>query len=206
VALARQGQERARLGEASPVVIARLLAMEARGLAATGEPAASGRALDEAERVLGTVTMGHEPSRWTSPFDRAALASEAAECWRRLGDLVQAEHHARQAVALRTGDRTRSRAFGQLKLAEIYIAERRYDEACAVAREVVAATAGLSSVRVIRQLQELEMALAPFQAVRVVGDFLGELGSTLRQRSWWYTWAEVSTSGERKPKRHGGPD
>jgi len=109
-------------------------------------------------------------------------------------------------MALRTGDRTRSRALGQLKLAEIYIAGRRYDEACAVARDVVAATAGLSSVRVIRQLEALETTLAPLQAVRVVGDFLDELSGALRQRSWWYTWAEVSTSREREPKRHGGPD
>jgi tetratricopeptide (TPR) repeat protein len=200
VALARRGQERVPPEPTSAAVVARLLAMEARGLAATGNRAASGQALGEAERVLGTVAVD-EPSPWTSPFDLAALASEAAECWRQLGQLKEAERQARQALALRTGDRTRSRAFGRLKLAEIYIAQRRYDEACAVGREVLAETQGLSSVRVIRQLRALAAVLEPLRSVRVVGVFLDELGGTLRQRAWWYTWAEVSTTREREPER-----
>jgi transcriptional regulator with XRE-family HTH domain len=201
VTLARTGQEHARRGPTSPAVVARLFAMEARGLAATGEGHDSSRALEEAHATLEADGSGHERSVWASPFDEAALASEAAECFRQLGRLDDAERQARQAVALRTGDRTRSRALGQLKLAEISIAQGRFDEACAVGREVLAATQGLSSVRVIRQLHDLQTVLVPHARVRVVGDFLDELGGTLRQRIWWYTWADVSTSSERDPER-----
>jgi len=201
VSLARQGQERAHQGPTSPAVVARLLAMEARGLAATGERVASSRALDQAESVLGSSAVTRAPSMWASPFDTAALASEAAECFRQLGQFAEAERQARRVVELRTGDRARSRALGLLKLAEIHVAQGRVDEACAVGREVLAAPPGLSSVRVIRQLRDLRSLLEPMAMVHVVADFLDELDETLRQRAWWYTWAEMSTTNESEPER-----
>jgi tetratricopeptide (TPR) repeat protein/transcriptional regulator with XRE-family HTH domain len=201
VSLARQGQERAYQGPTSPAVVARLLAMEARGLAATGEGAASSRALDQAESVLGSSAVTRAPSVWASPFDTAALASEAAECFRQLGQFDEAERQARRVVALRTGDRARSRALGLLKLAEIHVAQGRYDEACAVGREVLAAPPGLSSMRVIRQLEDLRSLLEPVATVRTVADFLDELDGALQQRAWWYTWAEVSTTNESESER-----
>jgi tetratricopeptide (TPR) repeat protein/transcriptional regulator with XRE-family HTH domain len=201
VALAQQGQQRVREGPTSPVVLARLLAMEARGLAATGNREASSRALDQAERVLSHTTVTREPSVWASPFDVAALASEAAECWRQLGQFDEAERQVRRAVALRTGDRARSRALGRLKLTEIYVAQGRFDEACAVGREVLAATQGLSSVRVIRQLRDLHGLLSPLRSVGVVREFAGELAGALNEREWWYTWAGANVASDGEPER-----
>ncbi|WP_194904398.1 helix-turn-helix domain-containing protein [Catenulispora rubra] len=205
VGLARTGQQRATQGPTSPVVAARLFAMEARGLAARGERQSCVQVLDQARVTLAAAPGGQVPSVWVSAFDPAALASEAADCFRQLGVLDEAEREAREAVALRSGDRARSRALGQLTLAEIHVAQGRYDEACAVGSEVLDATGGLSSVRVLRQLTQLQTRLAPVASTATT-DFAGRLGAALGERAWWYTWAQDVTDSEREPGNHGGPE
>lgn len=205
VGLARSGLERAAEGTTSPVVTARLLAMVARGLAASGERRTATDALDQAQIMLDDAANGPVPSVWVSSFDLAALASEAAEVFRRLGLWDEAEAQARQAVALRSGDRARSRALGQLVLAEVHVAQGRYDEACVVGSEVLERTEGLSSVRVLRQLSDLQRQLKPVggEATR---EFAGRLGATLNERAWWYTWSVDVTDRESESDAHGGSD
>jgi hypothetical protein len=179
--LARAGAGRLHEGPANPELVARLLAMEARGHAALGESAASARLLLRAEQTLDHAPAA-ERSEWVSRFDEASLAGEAARCLRRLGRLGDARRQAERVIALRPGDRARSRAFGQLILAQVLIQERNLDEACAVGRETLDGTAALNSFLVVRQLQRLRELLAADRSAPAVAEFLGYLDEELRRR------------------------
>jgi len=66
----------------------------------------------------------------------------------------------------------------------ILVAERKPDEACHVARDVLDATRTLGSYLVVQQLEELDRMLAPFAGDRDVAAFLECLRDELRQRRW----------------------
>jgi transcriptional regulator with XRE-family HTH domain len=113
VSLAQAGRSSGNVDLRAPALSSRLYAMEARALAKLGETDATQRALDVAHDEL--ATSPHDaPSRWTSSFDAAALASESALSLQDLGKLSAAFTEAERAVSLRTGDRARSRVFGQI--------------------------------------------------------------------------------------------
>src|SRR6266568_224394 len=134
IRFARDGQRK--LGErpGNPELAARLLAMEARGHAALGESAECARMLIDAEKMLGHEFV-EPPSPWVSRFDEASLASEAARCLRQLGDLEAARRQAERVVALRSAERARSRAFGQLTLATILVGQGELDTADVIIRD-----------------------------------------------------------------------
>jgi transcriptional regulator with XRE-family HTH domain len=177
--LAHAGAARLDEGPTNPELAARLLAMEARGHAALGEPAAAAHLLLRAEQALDQVTAAQR-SKWISRFDEASLAGEAARCLRRLGQLGDARRQAERVIALRPSDRARSRAFGQLILAQVLIQERKLDEACTVGRQILDGTTALSSFLVVRQLQRLRDLLAADHSAPAVAEFLeyldGEVG------------------------------
>jgi hypothetical protein len=179
--LAHAGAARLGEGPANPELAARLLAMQARGHAALGESAAAARLLLRAEQTLDQAPAA-ERSGWTSRFDEASLAGEAARCLRRLGQLGDARRQAERVIALRPSDRARSRAFGQLILAQVLIQERQLDEACAVGHELLDGTAGLSSFLVVRQLQRLRDLLAADRSAPAVAEFLGYLDVEVGRR------------------------
>lgn len=179
-----------------PELVARLLAMQARGLAAAGHLDDTNQLLRRAETALGWAA-DEPPSQWVSGFDEGALASEAARCMRIVGDLSEAERQAQRIIVLRPSDRTRSRAIGQILLAGILVARRRPDEACTVARQVLDSTKSLSSGFVISQLLELRRALEPHQDNPTVAEFLGCLDSELQEREWLYAWMSRDKDGAR---------
>lgn len=187
IRFARQGQDMLGKGPPHPGLTARLLSMQARGHAATGRVKACGDALARAGSALGE-SFAYEPSPWVSHFDEGSLASEAARCMHRLGDVGEARRQAERILELRPPGRARSRAFGQLALVSALIAEGHPDEACAVARDVVDATGSLGSFIVIAQLQELALALEPWRSNETVKDFLACLEQTLRERLWLSQW------------------
>lgn len=152
-------------------LVARLHAMRARGLAALGYTGDSRAALADAERAL-TKAEGALRGDWTSDFDSAALASETAWCLHRLGDLDAAEKSARDAIALRSGDRVRSRSFAQLALAQVLLAANRIDEAANLAEQVRTTAVTLTSARVRTQLVDVAAALRPHRSVPAVSGFL----------------------------------
>lgn len=191
VAYAVEGHKRLRAGAPHPAVEARLLAMQARGYAALGEDAACGQQLRKAEKVL-TGAPDDAPSPWVSPFDHASLAAEAARCFSRLRRYGAARRQAERVVELRPRHRARSRAFAQLMLVSILIAEGKPDEACAVAAEVLEATRSLGSYLVVQQLEELERLLGPFRRNRDVAAFLDTLSVELRERRWLADWLPVA--------------
>ena len=85
-------------------------------------------------------------------------------------------------------DRARSRAFAQLMLISILIAQGQPDEACGVAYEVLDATRALGSYLVVQQLEELDRLLSPYRRNRDVAGFLGHLAEELRERRWLAQW------------------
>lgn len=183
-------------GPRLPELEARLLAMHARGLAALQRSKESAQLLLQAEQML-TMSPAEEPSPWVSRFDEGSLASEAARCLRQLGDLAQAQQQAERIIALRHGDRTRSRAFGQLLLVTVLIAQGKADEACAVAQAVLDATQQLGSYLVISQLLDLKQLLESHRAVnKTVAAFLPCLEEALRERLWLYQWLTKDQRGE----------
>lgn len=171
VRLADVGLSHARRSPARHRLSARLHAMRARGLATNGERRACVTALGNAANTLDR-TVYDEPTEWVSPFDEGSLAVETALCLRELHDLAAAEDHARRVLALRDGDRIRSRAFGQLTLADVLLAAGGIDEAAALGREVTIATTSLTSARVKRRLDILARALEPHDSAAAVKDFL----------------------------------
>lgn len=152
-------------------LVARLHAMRARGIAVLGYARDSRAALADAERALEKAE-GAVRGEWISHFDSAALASETAWCLHRLGDLDAAEMSARDAIALRPGDRVRSRSFAQLALAQVLLAANRVDEAANLAEQIRSTAMTLTSARVRSQLVDLAAALRPHRGVPAVSRFL----------------------------------
>jgi hypothetical protein len=195
ITLARAGQAKVRRGPRNPELDARLYAMEARGYAGWHKSIECARTLVKAKTSL-EAGPARGSSEWVSGFDEGSLAMEAGRCMQQLGQLGKARGEAERVVALRGGDRTRSRAFGQLMLAALLVMEERLDEARALGYEVLAGTQALGSFRVIQELQTLEQLLEPYRSVRVVADFLAYATETRQERMWLYHWlgpAAVST-------------
>lgn len=108
-------------------LVARLHAMQARAHAIQGSEVDCQASLEAAHDALSASDDGPEIG-WIASFDDASLASESALCFYALGSWRQAEEESRKVVHLRDGDRVRSRALGQLTLANVLAQEGVYDE------------------------------------------------------------------------------
>ena len=172
--LAQAGAAILRRREQSAAIAARLHAMEARALAALGQGSDCGRTLLEAERALD-CEPSRAPSAWTSPFDHASLAAEASECMQQLRHLAAARRQSERAISLRTSSHVRSRAFSQLRLANILVTQGEIDHACTVVAGTLASSGQLSSHRVSRLLQSLHTRLLPHVAAHGVEDAVDAL-------------------------------
>jgi hypothetical protein len=187
ITYAKQGLERLAAGRRHPGLEARLLALQARGHAAVHDEVLCVTRLRDAERML-TAALDDPPSPWVSAFDEASLAAEAARCFRQVGQLGPARRRAERVVELRPRERARSRALAQLMLTSILVAERKPDEACDIAYEVLDATRALGSYIVVQQLEELDRLFAPYRRNRDVTMFLEVLRDELRERRWLSHW------------------
>jgi hypothetical protein len=194
IRMSRAGQAALQGRSRPPELEARLLAMEARGFAALGDSNETTQILSRAETTLHRAYSA-EPSQWISRFDDGSLATEAARCMLRLEQLDEAERHARRVIALRSTERKRSRAFGQLILVSVLVAQGRCGEGCAVASDVLDATQSLGSVLVLEQLRDIQKLLQPYRSDHTVADFLSHLSDVLPERSRRYPW--IDTTGDR---------
>jgi hypothetical protein len=164
---------------AHPQLLSRLAAMRARAHSRLGDLNATRTALADAETAL--ALNPHAPlAPWVSGFDRASLASEAAQCYLDLDQPAGATIYARQAVELRSADRARSLALGRLLLAETHTRQGDLDAACHVGTRLLDDCHSVGSARVIRGLEHLRTLLAPHRTERTVAAFLGELDESLR--------------------------
>ncbi|HYV32163.1 MAG TPA: hypothetical protein VEO53_13800 [Candidatus Binatia bacterium] len=64
----------------------------------------------------------------------------------------------------------------------------RFDEACAIAQDVLDATQALGSYLVIQQLLDVQRLLEPHSGSAVVGQFLARMDEAVRDRLWLYQW------------------
>jgi hypothetical protein len=134
--------------------------MQARALASLRRRADCARALHKAEAALAQTPQ--EPrSPWVSPFDQASLAAEACQAFETIGDLSAAREHAELVITVRDGNHARSRAFGQLRLAGILVAQGDVDHACAITVDALQQSGGVSSRRVSQLVQSLHTSLTP---------------------------------------------
>jgi enoyl-CoA hydratase/carnithine racemase len=155
-------------------LIARLHAMRARAFALQVDRTSCVNALKLADRVMEQA-KAEEIADWIAAFDEASLASEASLCFVQLAEYSEAELRAREVIRLRSGDRVRSRAFGQLTLANILLQAGRVDEAAALGREVCLLTQSLSSTRVADRLNDLARGVKAVSSGPEIVDFLATL-------------------------------
>ncbi|MGW2690140.1 hypothetical protein ACWC6I_44230 [Streptomyces sp. NPDC001414] len=179
--LARSGLSRLAAGPRVPTLTARLHAMEARALAQLQAESEAQRALDAAREALALGRTA-PTSRWVAPFDEAALASEAASVLLDLGALKAAAQEAQRALALRDASRVRSRAFGQVTLARVLLAQGQPDAACAVGVELVNASQSVTSLRLSLQIDALEADFGPYRVVPEVRELLSRMTATAQHR------------------------
>lgn len=204
IGLARQGQEVLAQAPPNPGLAARLLALEARGLAALPqpEPASCAMVLLRAEQALD-ADHSEPPSPWTSRFDEGSLASEAARSLRQLGQFGAAARHAQRIIEVRPGTHARSRAFGQLMLASVLLAQGEPEAACAAGQQALGATQTLSSYLVVQQFRELARLLEPYRASVVVAAYLTAVRTALRERHWLYPWPGTDVGNDAAPREPG---
>jgi hypothetical protein len=169
------GLPRVSQGEGTEQLVGRLHAMSARAAAIQGRERDCRRALDVAYDSLnnydGSFSVG-----WIARFDEASLASESALCFYALDALTEAENEARRVIELRRiGDRVRSRAFGQLTLANVLLKAGAIEEAATVGSEICVAAHSLNSARVRSALASLGQSLHIARTVPEVVIFLDRL-------------------------------
>lgn len=194
IGLARRGQSALQGTTPHHGLAARLLALEARGLAALREADECNRLLAQAERTLTGAEYG-PTSPWVSHFDEGSLANETARCMIQLGDWSEARRQAELIVTLRPSSRTRSRAFGQLTVARALIKQNKLDVACGVVREVLDSTQALGSFQVVQKLLDVRQQLASCSSSRSLTEFLDYMDATLRERVWLCQWIPESPRG-----------
>jgi hypothetical protein len=187
VRIAEVGLGRAKHASGAAVLVSRLHAMRARGLAMRGDRRACVTALAEAERVLSRVG-GEQPADWIAQFDEASLASESALCLRQIGELSEAQRQAERVIELRKGDRIRSRAFGQITLAGVLADAGRLDEAALIGLAVCELLPTLSSARVRSRLDRLAKTLQRRSSVSEVDRFLACLAAHSEEQLEDVTW------------------
>ncbi|GLX22532.1 hypothetical protein [Streptomyces lavendulae] len=179
--LARSGLARLSAGPRVPALSARLHAMEARALARRDEGRGARQALDSAREAL-SLAASVPMSPWVAPFDEAALASEAASALLDLGTLDAAADEATRALALRDASRVRSRAFGQVTLARVLLAQEHVDAACQVGVELLTAGQSVTSLRLSSQLALLQSDFGLHRQVPEVRDLLSRMAEAARHR------------------------
>ncbi|MQS17332.1 hypothetical protein F7Q99_35420 [Streptomyces kaniharaensis] len=179
--LARSGLARLASGPRVPTLEARLHAMEARAFAQFHAEREAQRALDAARESL-VLARTAPASRWVAPFDEAALASEGASVLLDLGALKAAAREAERALALRDASRVRSRAFGQVTLARVLLAQGQLDAACSVGMELLNACQSVTSLRLSSQLALLQNDFDRHHQVSEVRELLSRMTTTAQHR------------------------
>ncbi|MFC0112607.1 helix-turn-helix domain-containing protein [Kibdelosporangium aridum] len=173
--------------EGTKQLIARLHAMRARAFAIQVNRTSCINALKLAERVLQDAS-DEGKADWIAVFDEASLASEASLCFMQLAEYSEAELRAKEVIRLRSGDRVRSRAFGQLTLANVLLRAGRVEEAAMLGQEVCMLTRSLSSARVTRRIHDLAGALQAVSSGPEVTEFVALVQPTAVEERRTTAW------------------
>jgi hypothetical protein len=121
----------------------------------------------------------------TRPMVRSSIGrpGRSGASWRRrvetLGDLSAARGQAELVITLRDGNHVRSRAFGQLRLAGILLAQGEIDHACTITVDALQHSGGVSSRRVSQLVRSLHISLTPHAGASEAQPAAGALAAAL---------------------------
>lgn len=156
----------------SPACEARLLVLQAKAEAATGDQRATTATVLASEAAFDRVVAGEEPS-WARYIDVAYLSGECANAYRNLGAPVETERFAAASIvdAERQG-RGRRGAFAQATLARAAIVDHNLERAGAAATVAVRLASSVRSTRSVAAVNDLRIRLRPHRASPAVREFL----------------------------------
>ncbi|WP_051366936.1 helix-turn-helix domain-containing protein [Hamadaea tsunoensis] len=147
-------------------LVAEASLMRAHAHAVAGEEQQTTSALTQAETVLAGGVRDADP-HWIGYFDEAYLAAIKGHCFRELEHPALAREAAEQSLAMRPGY-IRGQAFNELLLAGAHAQAGDVDQACAVGHRALDLASGMSSVRVIHNIDRLLRELRPWRTDRRV--------------------------------------
>jgi hypothetical protein len=162
VALARAGLAVTQ-GTATPAQAAELHALEAGGLALSGDARAARHALLAAQRSYESLRPDGEPP-WLGLYTEAAFAADLGKCLRDLGETKQAIKLSTTAVRDYEPWRVRARCFAQTDLAGTHLLGNDLEQAAAVGRDALRTAATVSSTRTLDRLRTLQRQIQPLRA------------------------------------------
>ena len=158
----------------------RVLAMLTRAHAARGDADTARTFLFQAEHLL-SVPVSQPRSEWTSPFDFASLAGEAARGLHDLKDHTGAAEHARHVLRLRPPERVRARSLASLTLVQALIGQEQTEEAASVVGQVAGSEAVKGSVVVATHLRAVMGKLGPHRKAPAVATVLQQAEESLAE-------------------------
>src|SRR5699024_6911840 len=158
----------------------RVLAMLTRAHAVRGDAGTARAFLFQSEHLLSVPAL-QPRSEWTSPFDFASLAGEAARGLHDLRDHTGAAEHARHVLRLRSPERVRARSLASLTLAQALIGQEQKEEAASVVGQIAGSEAVKGSVVVATQLRAVMGRLEPYRKVPTVATVLQQAEESLAE-------------------------
>ncbi|MBB4961731.1 DNA-binding protein [Micromonospora polyrhachis] len=178
-----QGLEILKDGPVYGPLKARLMAMQARGLASSGRHVEATQTLSRAEQ---SFSIGLDrASTWLSPFDEISFAIESARCFQRIGDLTETHQRLQIVVDAESQERVRSQALARLMLVTTLLGRDHLDEACGITREVLDRTADLGSAVFAAQLAHVSILMRPHASRHAeVPALIIRIDDAVRQRNW----------------------
>ncbi|MGI9000609.1 MAG: hypothetical protein ACR2GH_02975 [Pseudonocardia sp.] len=156
VSLIDSAQEQLR-GSGSPRLKAMLASRQALAYAKSGEAAACGRALAEAESQLDRARPGDDEPDWIYYFDESTLAGWAGTCWIDLRQPARARHLIDDALTIIEADYVRDRSIIHARSARAYVHDDELDQACrelTTAADLARQTGSAMAIDSIRQTRE----------------------------------------------------
>lgn len=152
-----------------------ILAQRGRALASLREPDDCARTLDQAFRSLDRP--GFEPDDRAGYCNQPYIAMEAASCWNQLGKPDKAAPiFERSSLALPASQR-RDHGLCLSRLASAYAGMHDKDRVCDVGARAIAVVQSAPSARALRELQRLDIRMAPWRRESEVH----ELSQTIRR-------------------------
>lgn len=162
VALARAGLTVTQ-GTATPAQAAELHALEAWGLALSGDARAARHAVLEAQRCYESVRPEDEPP-WLGFYTEAAFASDLGKCLSGIGEHAQAIKLVAGVLRDYEPWRVRARCFAQTDLAGTHLLGRDLEQAAALGRDALRTAAQVNSARTLDRLRTLQRQARPLCA------------------------------------------
>ncbi|MGH2770083.1 MAG: transcriptional regulator, partial [Actinomycetota bacterium] len=166
--LARAAQQGAS-DAATPTLLARIFAIEARAHARLGDRSACEKALSRSTAAFERAERSRDP-RWLDGVNSGDvyLAWEFAKCFRDLHQGPRAVEWASMAVTGGDADQVRRRALSTALLASSYLEQNELERACATGLEAVALAERLKSHLSLDAIRELRGRFTPHVALGVV--------------------------------------